>query len=198
MELSDATPFEHRWLHSESADLLHPAIECDSDGNDLYDYVCGCGVNVVIHHPSCRSLVSARKRVVIRPLLSVDGIHDRWVVCRRHYPTVSEWVASFGSTAQYPSNGKWHPISLGRGGGIIGLPESCSPTDEDTTRVIELIKDAASQHLPSWTYEIERENARQEELHRAELLDMIDDDAGFIAAPGSKGCVSRPLVPNFR
>ena len=189
-ELSPVSRFEHRWLHTESPELLHPMIVCDTNGKDELEYVCSCGVDVVIHAPYCRSLVAARKKVELRPLLSINGIFDRWLVCRLHHPSRHEWAASFGTHVQFPENGKWHPIEVGRG--KIGLPQGVFPTEEDTWNAIHLIKDAESTHIPTWSYELERASEKREKAHTQLLRDMIKDDAGFVAVPGTKGSVSYP------
>lgn len=190
------TPFEHRWLHTESPELLHPQIEIDPDtGKDVHEYACVCGVDVLIHRPDCRFTV-ARKKVKLLPLLSMDGISNRWVLCRRHYTPRSVWAAQYGTHVQYPENGKWHPISIGTG--IIALPEGAFPTEDDTRRAMELIRQSESIHLPTFSADRERAQEASEQEQKEQLADMIDDDAGFIAVPGSKGCVSRPSVPNVR
>ncbi len=134
-ELGDSD-FSHAWKQAET--LLMPMILMNENGKDEMEYVCACGVDTVIHRPTCRSLSVARKKVDVVRILPGDQWADRWVVCRLFHFDYREWIASYGTHVNFPNQGVWMPLSVGAG--YIKMSKGVAPTQEATYALIALIR----------------------------------------------------------
>lgn len=129
----------YSWRQAES--IVHPAVVLNVDESDMMEYVCVCGVDVCVHHPSCK-MTAVRKKVSIERVLSDEKWDKRWVICAKEYWNPDEWRRTFGTHVTYPSDGLWTPatFTIAGSGGHIKTMKGQEPNENDTEYVIARVR----------------------------------------------------------
>lgn len=118
-----------QWKYSESVDMTMPVAAVDEYGQEILDTICICGTNVRVHQPNC--LLSVRQIRMI-PMPTCPTELQRWIVCQWNPPpSEDEWKARYGTAQNYPSGGRYWPITCN--GRMVKLSE---PPVASTAQVI--------------------------------------------------------------
>lgn len=97
----------------------------------VYDYLCGCGLNIQVHNLECDSSAVARIRLQKVSMFGLGGQfpsfrYVQWALCNWQPPPAKEdWARSMGTERDYPANGRYLPVH--RGPLPIVIPPSTPP-----------------------------------------------------------------------
>lgn len=170
----------YRWIWSEDDLLTSPMVLVDDDKNVRLDYVCGCGRNVWVHMPGCKTLTVPLPRCAVRKV--APDLINQWVLCRWVEPPPPHlWIFD----EPYPRHGQYTPYSDGTK--TIALAMNTPPTLELTVQIIALQKER-----DTWTEQqvrdrqmaaLARGEARRKENLYHRVRDLVPVHEGF---PGKK------------
>jgi len=175
----------YQWEWSEL--LYHPARAIDpKTGALLFDYRCGCGLNVRVHSAACLLTVPEPKWIIRR---MCPQLKEQWVVLVWCDPgTQDQWEKEFGGRLQYPAQGYRVPTNV-----CLGYGEE--PDRAVTWDLIHKIRKQRKKTMGEWVQECEDALDLQERRKESELDAMIGDACTAFgnAKPGARmGGISFP------
>jgi hypothetical protein len=173
------------WFWSE--ELLMPDNVLDMAGDPILDYICSCGINKDIHSPTCTSLSVAHARMhMVKVCNTVD--HE-WVLCRWQVPNQETWLATYLTLDNYPTGGRYIPLSIGSK--LTTLPESSPPSEDDSRLICAMVKadagEPANVKRDKWQHSLEQRDVGKRAVLRDAIRDVLPS---FGQRPGEKGHVS--------
>jgi len=129
-ELGEDPPYQ--WRNSDALVYWTPVV--DDDGRPEHDYLCACGVNKVLHGPSCRftRAIIRRRFQKVRPDLT-----DRWVVAVG-LPVLEATVLGHRTGRMFV------PVTFRRPSGAFGTIAMMSgegPSEEATWTAVRMIRE---------------------------------------------------------
>lgn len=143
-ELGEEPPI--KWVNVHDRELYWPAevfIRGTWPPEPAFDYVCGCGVNMRIHKPSCTTLSVPQRRFELRHYFEIRDkfkqlLNERAHVVVQGIPTdTSNWESQYGSIPRM--NVLWQPIFI-EGLGMAITKTGVKPDEEGTRSFCFLIK----------------------------------------------------------
>ena len=154
--------------------------DSDEEGQPVFDYICNCGTSVNVHSSSCNGLTIAKIRMVktkTNPLMENVWILCRWIPPPRR----GDWLEFYGTTDNYPSNGRYVPVSSNSSS--ITFPADNPPFPETAEHIIKMFKEHAYR-APFLQEEAEIRQAKRDYTIPLRPDGGVDHGAGVL--PGSQ------------
>lgn len=161
-------PYAWKW----SEDMTHWMRAIHDDGTPKFDYKADRNTGLILAQP------------VYEPRNLCLNLENQWVLCRWMPPDLNEhqWSMVFGTSMQYPRNGRWIPCDP------IHLDKGVNPTKSITWEVIYCFRRQREKTQADVINEAQEAIEKRDRNRYNHILDQIKDAAPAMAGvPGKKG-----------
>lgn len=170
---SDGIHQKFKWCWSQDLVSLVPAFGLD--GEIQYRYVCGCGEDRAVHAVHCSTLVRALPKMTqissLGPLIEDERYRRAWILSNWIAPpSLDSWIESMGTEEDYPADGRYVPVSVGRN--MVSLPSDRPPSDHDSWTVVRMVRE----HAGTWKQRV----AEEADIMGARVTPLFDDKGNML------------------